>query len=94
MHWLAQHLRLIVGISADLLTFAGGLILARDAFQRLKELNEDKIVEHFRSQFPNVNLTDPAERRARMSERWAARGLILLAMGFALQILSRCLEGG
>jgi hypothetical protein len=94
MHWIGPHSRLIVGILADLFTFAGGLILARDAFQRLKELNEDRIIEHFRSRFPNLNLADPAERRARMSARWAARGLILLAIGFALQILSRCLEGG
>jgi len=94
MDWLALHLRLVVGISADLVTFAGGLILARDAFQRLKELNEDKMIEHFRSQFPNLKMVDPAEQRARLSERWAMRGLTLLAVGFALQILSRCLEGG
>jgi len=94
MQWIAAHLRLIVGILADFLTFASGLLLARDAFQRLKELNEDKMIEHFRSQFPNLNMVDPAVQRARMSERWAVRGLTLLAIGFALQILSRCLEGG
>jgi hypothetical protein len=94
MPWIEPHLRLIVGISADCLTFASGLLLARDAFQRLKELNEDKIIERFRTQFPNLNLVDPAEQRARMSERWAARGLSLLAVGFMLQLVSRCLEGG
>ena len=93
MHWIGLHSRLIVGVLADFLTFASGLLLARDAFQRLKELNEDKIVEHFRALFPNLILEDPREQRAHMSERWAARGLILLAIGFALQIVSRWLEG-
>jgi len=35
MQWDRAQLRLIVGLSADFLTFAGGLILARDGFQRL-----------------------------------------------------------
>jgi hypothetical protein len=89
---LMEHIRLYVGLGADLLTFGGGLVLARDAFSRLKELNESKVDERFSKQFPNVNLVDPAAVRARMSERWAYRGLALLILGFGLQIASRFLE--
>jgi len=85
---------MIAGISADCVTFAGGLILARDGFQRLKDLYESRIAERFRQQFPRLNLADAEERQARMSERWAWRGAVLLAAGFVLQIVSRCLEGG
>ncbi|HTW79765.1 MAG TPA: hypothetical protein VME23_09510 [Terracidiphilus sp.] len=94
MQFVLAHLRLIVGISADLLTFAGGLILARDGFQRLKDLHESKIDDRFRKQFPNLNMVDAEKRRARVSVRWAWRGMILIALGFVLEIISRCLEGG
>jgi hypothetical protein len=94
MQFVLAHLRLIVGISADLLTFAGGLILARDGFQRLKDLHDSKIDDRFRKQFPNLNMVDAEKRRARVSVRWAWRGMILIALGFVLEIISRCLEGG
>lgn len=89
-----EHVRLYAGLGADLLTFGGGLLLARDAFWRLKELNETNVDQRFSKQFPKVNLVDPAAARAKMSERWALRGLGLLVVGFALQIISRFLEGG
>jgi hypothetical protein len=94
MPWLGMHLRLLVGIAADCLTFGGGLILARDGFQRLKDLNESRIAERFRAQFPNLNLVDTEVGRARVSVRWVWRGMSLVALGFALQIVSRFLEGG
>jgi hypothetical protein len=92
MQWLAQHVRLIVGILADLVTFVSGLLFARDAFVRLKELNEARISERFQEQFPGLNMADPAAGRARMSKRWALRGLVLLGMGFVLQIVTRFLD--
>jgi hypothetical protein len=92
MQWLAAHLRLVVGVGADCLTFGGALLLARDGFQRLKELNARKIGVRFREAFPKLNLADEEAVRARNSGRWAWRGLILLFLGFALQIVVRILE--
>lgn len=90
----AVHLRLIVGIAADCLTFGGGLILARDGFQRLRDLHDARIEERFRERFPHLELVDPELGRARVSVRWVWRGMSLVALGFALQILSRILDGG
>jgi hypothetical protein len=94
MQWDRAQLRLIVGLSADFLTFAGGLILARDGFQRLKDLHDSKIDDRFRKQFPKLNMVDADKGRARVSVRWAWRGMILIALGFVLEIISRFLEGG
>jgi hypothetical protein len=92
MQWFAEHLRLMLGVAADGLTFAGGLVLARDAFQRLKDFCEDEIERRFRAQFKDLNLVNTEERQARVSKRWAVRGLLLVAAGFVLEIVTRCLE--
>jgi hypothetical protein len=94
MQWIAEHLRLLEGIMADGLTFAGALVLARDGFQRLKDFYESEIDLRFRRQFPELNMADAQERQARVSARWAVRGLLLLAAGFILEIAARCLEAG
>lgn len=94
MQWLAEHLPLMVGISADCLTFAGALLLARDGLERLKDFYEDAIDRRFREQFPEINLVNAQERKAMASNRWAARGLLLVAAGFALEIAARFWEAG
>jgi hypothetical protein len=48
----------------------------------------------FREHFPDLNLVNEQERQARVSERWAVRGLLLVAAGFVLEIAARCLETG
>lgn len=87
-----EHLRLVTGLSADCLTFFGALVLARDGFLRLRDLSESKIEARFRKQFPNLNLEDAEEDRARASRRWALRGLVLVAAGFVFEIAARFLE--
>ena len=94
MQWFAGHLSLLAGILADCLTFAGGLLLARDGFQRLKDFYEREMDARFREHFPELNLVNEQERQARVSERWAVRGLLLVAAGFVLEIAARCLETG
>ena len=51
MNWLHEH-RFFVGILADSLTFLGGLLLARDAFRRLRDLKGRRTDEEFRRTFP------------------------------------------
>ncbi len=86
------HPRLVLGIGADVLTFVGALLLARDGFQRLKEVNATKVDQRIRKEFPNVNFVDTEATQAKMSEQWAWRGFVILLLGFALQIIVRIME--
>jgi hypothetical protein len=88
MHWLHDH-RFAIGILADSLTFLGGLLLARDAFNRLQDLRNKRIDEEFRRTFPKLNLTDQEWRDAIASMRWTVGGFGLIAIGFACQLLLR-----
>ena len=91
MHFLAEH-RLLIGISADLFTFLGALILARDAFTHLKDLRERRIHDEFRDAFPDLPLADDEVTAAVSAVRFAIRGSAILFCGFILQILSRLSE--
>lgn len=81
MHWAEAH-RLAIGIFADLLTFAGGVILSRDALLRLRELRKQRIDEKFRHRFAGLNLTDQEWKEAVVSVRWALAGCLPLVVGF------------
>lgn len=91
MQWLDQH-RMAIGILADSLTFAGGALLARDAFLRLQALRKGRTDIRFRETFPGLNLTDRALREAIASLGWTLAGFALLSIGFACQLLLRFVE--
>ncbi len=88
MNWLHEH-RFFVGILADSLTFLGGLLLARDAFRRLRDLKGRRTDEEFRRTFPRLNLTDQEWRDAIAAMWWTFGGFGLIAAGFACQLLLR-----
>ena len=81
-----------LGILADSFTFLGGLILARDAFLRLKELKKHRIDVRFLREFPRLNLTDEEWRAALVSVRWTLAGFGLIVVGFLAQLLLRLVE--
>jgi hypothetical protein len=91
MHWIQLH-RLGIGIGADSLTFLGALILARDAFLRLRELKKARIDKRFGAEFPRLNLTDDELDGARVAVRWALTGFVLLMVGFLGGLLVRIAE--
>jgi hypothetical protein len=84
--------RVPIGIVADSLTFSGGAILTRDAFVRLKELNRNRLDARFRQEFPRLNLTDDELKAAVVSLRWTLAGVVLMVVGFLLQLLLRLIE--
>ena len=81
-----------LGVAADTLTFAGGVLLARDAFSRLRELERQRIDQRFRNEFPKLNLTDEDWAAAVRSMRWTTVGFVLLVFGFLCQLVLRALE--
>ena len=91
MGWIEGH-RVALGIIADSLTFLGGLILARDAFLRLRDLKESRMDVRFRREFPRLNLTDEEWRAALVSVRWTLAGFGLIVVGFLAQLLLRLVE--
>jgi hypothetical protein len=91
MHWLEEN-RLVLGVLADSLTFLGGLILARDALNRLGELKKKRDDEEFRKNFALLNLTDNEWQHAVVSVRWALAGFVFVVLGFLAQLLLRLAE--
>ncbi|HWE86652.1 MAG TPA: hypothetical protein VG267_17040 [Terracidiphilus sp.] len=91
MQWFHQH-HIAIGILADSLTFAGGALLARDAFLRLQALRKSRTDSRFRETFPRLNLTDQEMREAIASLSWTLCGFVLLSIGFACQLLLRLVE--
>jgi hypothetical protein len=83
---------LYLGIAADTLTFAGAILLARDAFFRLADLRDSRLDEEFRRRFSELPLADTNEAQARSSLKWARRGFAVVSVGFVCQILSRLAE--
>lgn len=77
---------MVFGILADSLTFAGGCILTRDAFLRLRELRRGRLDERFRVEFPRLSLTDDEWKAAVTAMRWTVAGFGLMVMGFLLQL--------
>ena len=92
MSWIRAQ-QVAIGILADSLTFCGGVILTRDAFLRIKELNRNRIDSRFREEFPRLNLTDEELRAALVSLRWTLAGVVLMVVGFLFQLLLRVLGG-
>lgn len=92
MYWIHPHIHLLFGLFADGLTFAGAVILARDAFLRLSSLRRDRVDERFRREFPRLNLTDDELKAARRAMRWTFTGSLLLVLGFFCQIVLRFQE--
>jgi hypothetical protein len=85
MEWFrANHVA--IGVLADTLTFAGGCILTRDAFLRLRELRRSRMDERFRTEFPRLSLTDDEWKAALIALRWTVAGFGLMVMGFLLQL--------
>jgi hypothetical protein len=93
MHWLLAH-RLLIGVLADFITLAGGVILSRDALLRLRELRNQRTDKNFRARFARLNLTDEELQAAVVSVRWAFTGCLLLAIGFFLQLIVKFIELG
>jgi hypothetical protein len=91
MNWIIAH-RVSIGILADVLSFLGASILARDAFLRLRELKRRRIDEEFRRQFPRLNLTDDEWKQAARALRWTLAGFVLLLLGFFCQLCLRLTE--
>jgi hypothetical protein len=91
MPWLRAHY-FAIGILADSFTFLGGLLLARDAFLRLRELQRKRIDQEFRRQFPRLNLTDDEWQAAVVSVAWSLGGFLLMVLGFLCQLLLRLAE--
>ena len=93
VQWLKAY-KLWIDLAADILTFAGGLLLARDAFCHLKDLRQSQLEAAFRLRFPRVSakMQDPKFAEAKEAGRWAARGMVLLAVGFLCQIAGRFAE--
>lgn len=91
--WLKAQ-KLYIGLAADILTFGGGLLLARDAFRHLIDLRADQLEAAFRKRFSRLasRLADNREAEAKGATRMAYRGLALLLAGFLCQILSRFAE--
>ena len=83
---------MLIGILADSLTFAGGCILTRDAFMRLKALKRSRMDERFRVEFPNLNLSDEEWKAAITAMRWTLIGFGLMVLGFLLQLGLRVAE--
>jgi len=91
MSWFhAQHR--LIGILADLLTFLGGCILARDAFMRLRELKKHRVDVEFDDEFSGLNLTDNERKAAMNALRWTFSGFALILVGFFFQLLLRFTE--
>jgi hypothetical protein len=91
MEWFrANHLA--IGILADTLTFAGGCILARDAFMRLRVLKRSRMDERFRVEFSGLNLSDDEWKAAVTAMRWTLAGFGLMVLGFLLQLGLRVME--
>jgi hypothetical protein len=91
MEWFkANHVAF--GVLADVLTFAGGCILTRDAFLRLRELRRSRVDQRFHREFARLNLTDDEWRAAVTGLRWTLAGLGLMVLGFLLQLGLRIME--
>jgi hypothetical protein len=91
MDWIEAH-HFVVGFFADFLTFLGAILLARDAFLRLKELKKARISRSFDDLNPGLNLTDEEFQAAVVAMRWTITGFSLLIAGFACQMLLRVAE--
>lgn len=91
MAWILAHHKLI-GFLADLLTFLGGALLARDALFRLRELQRTRTNVEFRRRFPDLNLTDEELHEAVVATGLAFVGYLLLVLGFLCQLGLRALE--
>jgi hypothetical protein len=92
MHWIHAH-RLAIGILADSLTLAGGLVLTRDALGRLKDLKKNRVDVQFSKEFPLLRLTDEEFKSAVVAVRWAVTGFVLILLGFLVQLILRIEEG-
>ena len=91
MEWLREN-HAALGVLADSLTFAGGCILARDAFLRLRELRRSRVDQEFKAQFPRLNLTDDELDAAVTAMRWTLAGFALMVLGFLLELVQRLAE--
>jgi hypothetical protein len=91
--WLKAN-KLFLGLAADILTFGGGLLLARDAFFHLADLRRDQVEAAFRQRFRRLSakMRDPREAEAKEAVRWAVRGLLLLVVGFVCELATRFAE--
>ena len=91
MPFLLAH-RLLLGIVADTLTLAGGLVLAFEAFCRLKDLIEGRINARFKEQFPGLPLVDEEKIGAHRSVVRAYIGCAVILLGYVLEVLTRIAE--
>ena len=92
MSFLLVH-RLLPGVAADTMTLAGGLVLAIEAFGRLKDLIESRINKQFNQRFPGLPLPDEEKTNAHRSVVRAYVGCCLVILGYFLQVLTRIAGG-
>ncbi len=80
-------------VLVDLLTFAGSVTLAVDAFLRRGQLAELKKDRELRRMKPGLRLRDREMKQAQESVRRAIWGIGMVAAGFLLQLVVRFVEG-
>jgi hypothetical protein len=89
MNFLHYHV-LALGITADLVTLAGALVLAAEAFSSLQSLVRGRLHEDFKKRYRKIQgLQDWQEAAAKRVVRSAWTGASLLALGCLLEVLTR-----
>jgi hypothetical protein len=68
-------------ILADSANLLGGIVLARDAFGRRRELKDRQLLEAVAKALPSVKFEPPDATLAVLSVRWARRGMGLVLFG-------------
>jgi hypothetical protein len=91
MDFLVAH-HLSLGLIADAVTLLGALILAKEAFGRLRDLTGNRLQEEFNKLYPDLSLVDQEAAAARRIVRLAYLGCSLMVLGFVLQALTRIAE--
>lgn len=91
MHLLLAH-RLFLGLAADAITLFGALVLAKEAFGRLRDLAGNRLHEEFNRLYPDLPLVDQEAAAARRIVHLAYLGCSLMILGFVLQALTRVAE--
>lgn len=78
-----------VGLSADTFTFAGAVLLAIDAPQRLEDLQAIRTQAAFEKLMSGIPIASQEDAQARRSVRRGFWGMRVITLGFLLQPILR-----